>query len=108
MSTTNQNTIEELASTIQLLADAWPNSRDNIALAGAKFEGLINYFEGESDQMQKLLNASWKGIKYLYESDEYFITVKATTMQAINLVREFILDEDSMKVEDFEKAYNDT
>jgi two-component system chemotaxis sensor kinase CheA len=107
MSTTNQNTIEELASTIQLLADAWPNSRDNIALAGAKFEGLMNYFEGDSDQMQKLLNASWEGIKYLYEKDEYFITVKATTMQAINLVRESILSENEIKEEDFEKALNE-
>ena len=107
MSTTNQNKAEELASTIQFLADAWPNNRDNIALAGAKFESLIDNFDGSSNQMQKLLNLSWEGIKYLYEHDEYFITVKATTMQAINLVREFVLDEDSIKVEDFEKAYNE-
>lgn len=107
MSTTNQNKAEELASTIQFLADSWPNNRDNIALAGAKFESLIDNFDGSSNQMQKLLNLSWEGIKYLYEHDEYFITVKATTMQAINLVREFVLDEDSIKVEDFEKAYNE-
>ena len=67
-------------------------------------ESLIDNFD---NQMQKLLNLSWEGIKYLYEHDEYFITVKATTMQAINLVREFVLDEDSIKVEDFEKAYNE-
>ncbi len=105
MSTTNQNKAEELASTIQFLADAWPNNRDKIALAGAKFENLIENFDGSSNQIQKLLNLSWEGIKYLYEHNEFFITVKATTMQAINLVREFIIDKDSIKVEDFEKVY---
>lgn len=107
MSTTNQNKAEELAFTIQFLADAWPNNRDNIALARAKFEVLIESFDEPSNQMQKLLNLSWEGIKYLSEHDEYFITVKATTMQAINLVREFVIDEDSIKDDDFEKAYNE-
>ena len=107
MSTTNQNKADELASTIQFLADAWPNNRDNIALAGAIFEGIIENFDGSSNQMQKLLNLSWEGIKYLHEHNEFFITVKATTMQAINLIREYIIDQNLIKAEDVEKVYYD-
>ncbi len=107
MSNTSQNIVDELASIIKLLADVWPNDRENVAIAGAKFEGIIESFDQNYGQIQKLSTLSWEGIKYLYEKDEYFITVKATTMQAINLFREYILSDGDVKVEDFEKAFDE-
>lgn len=107
MSNNNQKIVEELAAIIQLLADVWPNDRENVAIAGAKFEGIIESFDQNFGQIQKLSSLSWEGIKYLYEKDEYFLTVKATTMQAINLFREYIISDGDVKVEDFEKAFDE-
>ncbi|MGB0348026.1 MAG: hypothetical protein ACPGGA_11110, partial [Balneolaceae bacterium] len=97
MSNNNQKIVEELAAIIQLLADVWPNDRENVAIAGAKFEGIIESFDQNFGQIQKLSSLSWEGIKYLYEKDEYFLTVKATTMQAINLFREYIISDGDVK-----------
>lgn len=104
MSNTKQHKTEELASVIQLLADTWPIDRDNVALAGAKFESIMDSFDKGSDHLRQLLNLSWEGIKYLYDKDEYFITVKASTMQAINLLREYVLLEGDVNDEDIIKA----
>ncbi len=107
MSNNNQQIVDELASIIQLLADVWPNDRENVAQAGAKFEGIIESFDQNYGQIQKLSNLAWEGIKHLYEKDDYFMTVKATTMQAINLFREYIISDGDVKVEDFEKAFEE-
>jgi two-component system chemotaxis sensor kinase CheA len=105
MSNDNNHIVDELAQTIQLLADVWPNDRENVAIAGAKFESVIESFDQSFGQTQKLANLAWKGIKHLYEHDTFFMEVKATTMQAINLFREFIVTDGDIKVEDFEKAF---
>jgi two-component system chemotaxis sensor kinase CheA len=107
MSNNNQQIVEELVSIIQLLADVWPNDRENVAVAGAKFEGIIESFDQNYGQIQKLSSLSWEGIKYLYEKEDFFMTVKATTMQAINVFREYILSDGDVKVEDFEKAFDE-
>lgn len=106
ISNTKQYGKEELASVIQLLADTWPNDRDNVAIAEAKFETIIDSLDQDSASLKKLLNLSWEGIKYLYDKDEYFITVKASTMQAINLVREYVLLEGDVKDEALIKTYD--
>lgn len=107
MSNNNQYVVDELASIIKLLANVWPNDRENVAAAGAKFEGIIASIDQNYGQMQKLSNLAWEGIKHLYEKEDYFITVKSCTMQAINLFREYIISDGDIKVEDFEKAYEE-
>ena len=107
MSKNNQHIIDELASIIQLLADVWPNDRENVAVAGAKFEGVIESYEQNLGQLQKLANLSWEGIKHLYQKDDYFLMVKAGTMNSINMFREYVISEGDVKVEDFEKAYTE-
>ncbi|MGN8224519.1 chemotaxis protein CheA [Gracilimonas sp. BCB1] len=99
--------IQELESIIRLLADAWPADRENVAVAGAKFEEVTNNVENNFGQFQKLIDLSWQGIKHLYEKDDYFIMVKTATMQAINTIREYVIEEGDIKVEDFEKAYDE-
>ncbi|WP_421775002.1 chemotaxis protein CheA [Gracilimonas sp.] len=98
--------IKDLESIIRLLADAWPADRENVAVAGAKFEEVTNNVENNFGQFQKLIDLSWQGIKHLYEKDDYFIMVKTATMQAINTIREYVIEEGDIKVEDFEKAYD--
>ncbi|MCP9291922.1 chemotaxis protein CheW [Gracilimonas sediminicola] len=99
--------IKDLESIIRLLADVWPTDRENVAVAGAKFEEVTNNVENNFGQFQKLIDLSWKGIKHLYEKDDYFIMVKTATMQAINTIREYVIEEGDIKVEDFEKAYDE-
>lgn len=105
MSNNNKHVVDELAQIIQLLADVWPNDRENVAIAGAKFEQVIESFDQSFGQSQKLANLAWKGIKHLYEKDTFFMEVKATTMQAINMFREYIITDGDVRVEDFEKAF---
>ena len=107
MSTNNQHIADELASIIQLLADVWPNDRENVALAGAKFESVIESLDGNIGQMKKLANLSWEGIMHLYQKDDFFMMVKAGTMHAVNVFREYIISDGDIKVEDFEKAYEE-
>jgi two-component system chemotaxis sensor kinase CheA len=99
--------IEDLESIIRLLADVWPADRENVAVAGARFEEVTNKVENNFGQFQKLIDLSWQGIKHLYEKDDYFIMVKTATMQAINTIREYVIEEGDIKVEDFEKAYDE-
>lgn len=101
------NTIQELESIIRLLADVWPTDRENLAEAGARFEKVIEGMDQNFGQLQKLINLSWEGLKHLYEKDDFFMTVKASTMQAVNTVREYIIQDGNIKVEDFENAYSD-
>jgi hypothetical protein len=106
ISNTKQYGKEELASVIQLLADTWPNDRDNVAIAEAKFETIIDSLDQDSASLKKLLNLSWEGINYLYDKDEYFITVKTSTMQVVNLVREYVLLEGDVKDDALIQTYD--
>ncbi len=107
MSNDNTQVVDELAQIIQLIADVWPKDRENLAIAGAKFESVIESLDQNFGHTRKLANLAWDGIKHLYEKDDFFMEVKATTMQAINLFREFVLTNGDIKVEDFDKAYTE-
>src|SRR6056297_3610611 len=107
MSDKNQLLVQELETIIRLMADIWPADRENIPEAGARFEKVIADFDQNSGQLQKLINLSWLGLKHLFEKDEFFMMVKSATMQAVNTIREFILQDGDIKVEEFEKAYDD-
>lgn len=99
--------IKDLEAIIKLLADVWPNDRENVAIAGAKFEEVTNNVDNNFGQFQKLIDLSWQGIKHLYEKDEYFMMVKTAAMQAVNTIREYVIEDGDIKVEDFEKAYEE-
>ena len=99
-----QEQIEELGKIIRALADVWPADRENVAVAGAQFEEFIAGFDKDVGQLQKLIDASWKGLKHLYQEDDYFMSVKAATMQAVNAIREYLIHDGDIQVEDFEKA----
>lgn len=95
---------EELAIIIRDLADVWPNDRENVMVAGAKFEEFIESLDDQGVQLQKLITYAWKGIKHLYEKDEYFTSVKTSTMQGINTIREYMLADGNIPIEDFERS----
>ena len=107
MSGIEKQGVKDLEEIIRALADVWPTDRDNVAIAGAKFEEIIDSFDKNVGQLQKLIDLAWEGLKHLYEKDEYFMSVKAATMQAVNTIREYLLKEGNIEVKDFEKACND-
>ncbi|SMO67513.1 chemotaxis protein CheA [Gracilimonas mengyeensis] len=107
MSDNKEHLTEELGAIIRLMADIWPADRENLPEAGARFEQVIDNFDQNFGQMQKLINLSWDGLKHLYEKDEYFMMVKAATMQAVNTIREYIVQDGDIKVEEFEKSYGE-
>src|SRR5690554_743468 len=107
MSENRKELVEDLESIIRLLADVWPTDRDNLPEAGAKFEELAEHFEKDHGQLKKLVDLSWQGLIHLFQKDDYFMMVKAATMQAINTIREFILQNGDIKVEEFEKAFEE-
>jgi two-component system chemotaxis sensor kinase CheA len=96
--------IEELGSIVKSLADVWPNDRENVMTAGAKFEETIGDLDVVGNQLNRLIDLAWEGLKHLYEKDDYFMAVKAATMQAVNIVREYLLKDGDIPVEDFERA----
>src|SRR6056297_2149780 len=96
--------IEELGSIVKSLADVWPNDRENVMTAGAKFEETIGNLDVAGNQLNRLIDLAWEGLKHLYEKDDYFMAVKAATMQAVNIVREYLLNDGDIPVEDFERA----
>lgn len=99
-----QEQIKDLEKIIRALADVWPTDRENVAVAGAQFEEFIDGFDKDVGQLQKLIDVSWKGLKHLYQEDDYFMSVKAATMQAVNAIREYLIHDGDIQVEDFEKA----
>jgi len=107
MSSTHKQRIEDLEQIMRALADVWPTDRDNVAVAGAQFEEFISTFKDDPGQLQRLIDMAWKGMKYLFQEDEYFMSVKTATMQAINTIREYLVNEGDIEVEIFEKAYDD-
>ena len=107
MSKENDSKAEILAEVIRALADVWPNDRENVMVAGAKFEAFIKDLDEQGVQLQRLINFAWKGLKHLYEKDEYFTSVKTSTMHGINTIREYMVAEGNIPVEDFEQSCND-
>lgn len=104
---TNEQRVEDLEGIIRALADVWPTDRENVAVAGGRFEEFISTFEDDPGQLQRLIDMAWRGLKYLYEKDEFFMSVKTSTMQAINTIREYLVNDGDIEVEYFEKAYDD-
>jgi two-component system chemotaxis sensor kinase CheA len=107
MSKKNKQRIEDLEEIIRALADVWPADRDNLAVAGAQFEEFISSFDEDPGQLQRLIDTAWKGLKHLFQKDDYFMSVKTATMQAINTIREYLVNDGDIEVEVFEKAYDD-
>ncbi len=107
MSTHNVKIVDELASIIQLIADAWPNNRENAAIAGARFENITDDIEEHCTEAEQLAQLIWHGIKYLYEKDEFYIAVKSNTMQAVNIIRETLHSDEYREEEYFTKAFNE-
>jgi two-component system chemotaxis sensor kinase CheA len=100
----NKN-IEELADVMRELADVWPKHREGVMVAGAKFEGIISNLEDTGVQFRKLIDLAWAGMIHLHEKDEYFMSVKNATMQAINTIREYLLKSGNITVETFEISF---
>ncbi|WP_138430812.1 chemotaxis protein CheA [Fodinibius saliphilus] len=107
MSSIKEERIEDLEKIIRALADVWPADRENVAVAGAQFEEFISTFDDDPGQLQKLIDIAWKGLRYLYEEDEFFMSVKTSTMQAVNTIREYLVENGDIEVAVFEQAYND-
>lgn len=105
MNKQNEPLVKELEAIIRLMADIWPNDRENVPEAGARFEKVISDYDLNKGQLKKLIDLSWEGLKHLYEKDEFFISVKTATMQAVNTIREYIIEDGDIKVEEFERAY---
>ncbi|MCC5915399.1 MAG: chemotaxis protein CheA [Balneolaceae bacterium] len=104
MSGKNKQHLNDLEEIIRLLADVWPNDLENVALAGAKFEDVIEGFSENVGQLQKLIDLAWQGLRHLYEKDAYFMRVKTATMMAVNSIREYVLNDGDLQVEEFERA----
>jgi len=107
MSDINKKNAEILAEIIKALADVWPNDRENIKVAGAKFEEFISELDDQGVQLQRLINFAWEGLKHLYEKDDYFTSVKTSTMHGINTIREYMVKDGNINVEDFERSCAD-
>jgi len=104
MSADYQKQIEQLAEIIQLLANIGPGDQDGIMQAGAKLEDAIEGFGQNATQLNRLVELAWEGIKHLYARDDFFMTVKMATMQAVNTIREYALTSGDIDVRDFERA----
>ncbi|REL38706.1 chemotaxis protein CheA [Rhodohalobacter sp. SW132] len=104
MSDNAEGKIGELEEIIRALADVFPSDRDNVMVAGAKFEEFIGGIDDKGVQLQKLINLAWQGMKHLYEEDDFFMAVKTSTMQGINTIREYMLSDGNIAVEDFEQS----
>ncbi len=96
--------IEDLGQVIRELADTWPNDRDGVMVAGATFEQTVENLEDSGVQLKKLIDLAWKGLIHLYESDDFFLSVKNATMHSVNTVREYLINEGDISVEDFEHS----
>ena len=105
MSTDKEKNIEELATIIRTLADVWPKDREGVMIAGAKFEGVIDNLDFTGVELKKLIDLAWKGMIHLHEKDEFFISVKNATMNAVNTIREYLLQSGNITVDVFEQSF---
>lgn len=102
----NQKQIEDLALVIRSLADVWQNDREEITVAGATFEQIVEELQSPGVQLSKLIDLAWQGMRYLYEEEHFFLSVKNATMQGVNTIREYLLKGGNISVEDFESSCN--
>ncbi|MCH8558168.1 MAG: chemotaxis protein CheA [Balneolia bacterium] len=100
----NEKYIDKLADVIRELADVWPNDRDGVMVAGAAFEEISGNMDVSGVQLKRLMDLAWQGMIHLYEKDEFFITVKNATMHSVNTIREYVLKNGDIPVEDFERS----
>src|SRR6056297_144460 len=105
MSTDKEKNIEELATIIRTLADVWPKDREGVMIAGAKFEGVIDNLDFTGVELKKLIDLAWKGMIHHHEKDEFFISVKNATMNAVNTIREYLLQSGNITVDVFEQSF---
>src|SRR5690625_928558 len=95
--------VESLERVIRLLADVWPNDRENVAIAGAEFEELADELAiGVS--LLGLIDLTWSAMMYLYQKEDFFHSVKNATMQAVNRIREYQIGEADVQVEQVQAA----
>lgn len=102
----NDKQIEDLALVIRSLADVWQNDKDEITLAGATFEKVVEDLQPSGVQLNKLIDLAWQGMRHLYEEDDFFMSVKNATMQGVNTIREFLIMEGDISVDEFESSCN--
>src|SRR5690625_3461326 len=95
--------VESLERVIRLLADVWPNDRENVAIAGAEFEELADEL-ASAVSLRGLIDLTWRAMMYLYQKEDFFHSVKNATMQAVNLIREYQIGEADVKVEQVQAA----
>lgn len=107
MSTVDKQHIKTLEEIIKTMADIWPGDRENVMLAGAQLEEVIDAYQGTSPLINDLISLCWKGMIHLYEKDDYFLSVKSASMQAVNILREYTINDGNIAVEVFEKACDD-
>lgn len=107
MGDANDKCVQSLEEIMRTLADVWPGDRDNIMQAGARLEETIEEFEGKSTLLNELIGLAWKALIHLYEKDDFFFSIRAATLQAVNTIREFAVHDGDIAVEVFEKASSD-
>src|SRR5690625_4548783 len=95
--------VKSLERVIRLLADVWPNNRENVAIAGVEFEELAEEL-ANAVSLRSLIDLTWRAMMYLYQKEDYFHSVKNATMQAVNLIREYQIGEADVQVEQVQAA----
>jgi len=106
MTSDNEKNIEELAIIIRTLADVWPQDREGVMVAGAKFESTIGNLNFTGVELKKLIDLAWKGMIHLHGKDEFFMSVKNATMNAVNTIREYLLKSGDITVDVFENSFD--
>ncbi len=107
MSRPADTTIHSLEEIMRVLANMRPGDRDDIMQAGSHLEEAIEFFKGNSTLVNDLINLAYKALIHMYEKDEFFFSIRAATLQAVNTIREFAVNKGDVAVEVFEKAYSE-
>jgi two-component system, chemotaxis family, sensor kinase CheA len=97
---------EELAKVMRLLADAGPDDQDIIMNAGIQLEESMESLPVKSRMIDDLLELAWRALRHMYETDDFFITVKTGTMLAVNTIREYVLTGGDVDIKEFELSRN--
>lgn len=100
----NTRITDDLAKVMQLLADAGPGDQELIMTAGVQLEESMESLPMKSGQIDELLGLAWQAMRHMYETDEFFITVKTATMLAVNTIREYVLQDGDVEIREFELA----
>lgn len=107
MSEPADTTLRSLEEIMGILANVTPGDQEHIMKAGARLEETIEVFEGKSTLLNGLIGQAWKALIHMYEKDEYFFSIRAAVLQAVNTIREFAINDGDIPVEVFEKASDD-